>query len=53
MVRRFGPGRLLFGTRTPHQPPGAAMARVLYAEIDEKAKEAIAFENAERLLCGR
>ena len=53
VVRRFGPGKLLFGTRVPHQPPGAAMARILYAEIDEKAKKAIAFDNARRLFEGR
>jgi len=53
VVALFGPEKLLFGTRIPHQPPGAAMARVLYAEIDEQAKRAIAFENAAQILVGK
>lgn len=53
IVRRFGPEKLPFRTRVPHQPPGSAVARILYAEVDEEAKGAIAFGNAERIFGGR
>lgn len=52
IVRLFGPEKLLFGTRMPNQPPGAAIMRLLYAGVDQVAKEAIAFENARKIFPG-
>ena len=47
---KFGPERMLFGTRYPFFNPGCAVMAVNYAEIPDDAKEAIAHGNAERLV---
>lgn len=47
---RFGSERILFGSGMPFQDGGGSIARVLYAEIDNKDKQNIAYKNAERLL---
>ena len=46
----FGSGRFVFGTRSPAYNPLAAKALVLYAEIDDAAKAAIAGDNLRGLL---
>ena len=42
VVQRFGPARLVYGSRYPHFTPLQTMLQVVYAEIDEAAKRAIA-----------
>ncbi len=49
-VDTFGAGRLVFGTAAPVFAPGGAVAPVLYAEVDEAAKSAIAGGNLRRLI---
>ena len=49
-VSQVGANRLLFGTDTPLYFVACQKARIEHAEIDEKAKSAILFENAARLL---
>jgi predicted TIM-barrel fold metal-dependent hydrolase len=50
VVRRFGAGRLLFGTNMPQYTGTAAVARLAYADIPREDKEAIASGNLRRLL---
>ncbi len=50
VVRRYGPGRLLFGTNMPQYTGTAMVARVTYADISREDKEAIASGNLKRLL---
>jgi predicted TIM-barrel fold metal-dependent hydrolase len=50
VVRRFGPGRLLFGTNMPQYTGTAVVARITYADIAWEDKEAIASGNLRRLL---
>jgi hypothetical protein len=50
VVRRFGPGRLLFGTNMPQYTGTAGVARLTYADISWEDKEAIASGNLKRLL---
>lgn len=50
VVRRFGPHRLVFGTRYPLFVPGCAVAGLVYARIPDSAKEAIAGDNMRKLL---
>jgi predicted TIM-barrel fold metal-dependent hydrolase len=49
-VSEIGYKRILFGTDTPLYFTAAQKARIEYAEIDERAKRAILFDNAARLL---
>lgn len=42
VVDRFGSGRLVFGTRLPQYAAGAAVARVLLADLPQAEKAAIA-----------
>lgn len=49
-VSEIGSNRLLFGTDTPLYFAACQKARIEYAEIDEKFKRAILFDNAARLL---
>ena len=49
-VSEIGTERLLFGTDTPLYFAACQKARIEYAEIDEKAKQAILFGNAAQLL---
>lgn len=49
-VAEVGADRLLFGTDTPLYFTPCQKARIEYAEIDEAAKKAILYENAQRLL---
>jgi predicted TIM-barrel fold metal-dependent hydrolase len=50
VVRRFGAGRLLFGTHMPFYTGTAAAARLAYAEIERSDKEAIAAGNLDRII---
>ena len=46
----YGHQRLLFGTAFPDNCSGAALLRLVQADIDDKAKSAIASGNLERIL---
>ena len=50
VCRRFGAGRLLFGTGLPFTEAGPSIAQITYAEISEQEKQLIAGENLRRLL---
>lgn len=50
IVDRFGPDRLLFGSRYPYFTPMQSMLQIVYADIDDEAKRAIAGGTARRLL---
>jgi hypothetical protein len=48
--RKYGPDRMLFGTRYPETPMGGPVLNLLHADIPTEYKEAIASGNLERLL---
>lgn len=48
--RKYGPGRLVFGSGYPDLPMGAAVLQVLHADLPDSEKEAIAGDNLRRLL---
>jgi uncharacterized protein len=48
--KRYGPGRLLFGSGYPDDCSGAALLRLAQAEISADYKQAIAAGNLERIL---
>jgi hypothetical protein len=50
VTRRFGAGRLLFGTGLPHYAAGGPMAMVMLTELAPQEKQAIASKNLEGLL---
>jgi len=50
ICNKFGPERLLFGSRYPTFNPGCAVASVMYAAVPDDAKEMIASGNARKLL---
>lgn len=50
IVRKFGPQRLLFGTRIPYQNVPVSIASLQYAEISIDDKKLIAGDNLRRLL---
>lgn len=52
LVREFGPGQVLYGSRLPAYAAAPAMAMVLYAGVPFEAKAAIAGGNLRRLLSG-
>lgn len=52
IVRRFGAARLVFGSEAPFLSPGAAVAPILTAAIDDAARRAIAAGNLRRLVGG-
>lgn len=47
---RFGPGRLVFGTNLPHLETGGPIAQIMYAELGDEMKAAIAGGTLNRLL---
>jgi predicted TIM-barrel fold metal-dependent hydrolase len=49
-ARRFGAGRLLFGSALPHFTPGGPIAAIAYADLPETDKALIAGGNLRRLL---
>ncbi len=50
VVRRFGAGRLVFGTQFPRFEPGATLAPVLRADIPDDARERILGRNLVEML---
>lgn len=52
ITREFGAGRLIFGTRMPVRDPACAISQLLYSEISDKDKQAIAGDNLRLLLGG-
>lgn len=50
VVERFGMRKILFGTNMPHFTGTAAVSMLTYADISEKAKEAIAGGTLRKLL---
>lgn len=52
ICRRFGSGRILFGTNWPYMDSSFAVAAVMYAEIDETERQAVAGGNLRELLEG-
>ncbi len=54
ITRRWGAGRLLFGSGLPARDPGAPLGHLNYSDISEGEVEAIAGDNLRRLLswCG-
>lgn len=52
-VAEAGADRILFGTDTPLYAVASQKARIVYAEIDEPARQAILFDNAARLLASK
>ena len=50
VVRRFGPERLVFGTNLPVLETGGPVAQIMYAEIPDADKTAIAGATLRRLL---
>lgn len=52
-VERLGPGRLLFGTESPHQHPDVELAKYAALGLPAEAWRQIAWDNAYRLFGGR
>jgi hypothetical protein len=52
LVARFGTGRVCFATGMPFTDAGGAITRLMYADLDETAVQAIGAGNLERLLAG-
>jgi len=50
VTERFGPSRLVFGSRYPHFSPLQSMLQVIYAEVDEEVKRGIAGETVRRVM---
>ncbi|HEY7594376.1 MAG TPA: amidohydrolase family protein [Actinophytocola sp.] len=48
-LERLGPGRLLFGTESPHQHPAVELAKYAALDLPAAAWRRIAWENAHRL----
>lgn len=52
IVRRFGPSRLLYGSRMPFQEAGAALGMIKIADISIQDKNMILYENLNGLIGG-
>jgi hypothetical protein len=52
IVKRFGAGRLLFGTGAPRAEPAMAVLQLVYADIPDVDRQAIGSENLDRLIGG-
>ncbi|NPV09201.1 MAG: hypothetical protein HPY83_14740 [Anaerolineae bacterium] len=50
VVARFGPARLVYGSRYPYFTPLQSMLQLIYSEVEEEAKKAIAGDTVRRLL---
>lgn len=50
IVRRFGPEKLVYGSRYPYFTPLQTMMQLIYSEIGDDAKQAIAGGTVRRLL---
>lgn len=49
-TKRYGPGRLIFGSTWPAQSPGPMITFVTYANVSDEAKAAILGSNIRRLI---
>jgi predicted TIM-barrel fold metal-dependent hydrolase len=49
-VRRLGPDRVLFGTESPLQPPGAELAKLAALDLTPDERHQVMWANAHRLL---
>jgi predicted TIM-barrel fold metal-dependent hydrolase len=49
-VRRLGPDRVLFGTESPLQPPGAELAKLAALDLTPDERHQVMWANARRLL---
>ena len=49
-VKRFGSGRLVFGTGLPERYPEASVLSLLHAEISDEDKEKIAYNNMKEII---
>jgi len=52
VCKKFGAGRLIFGSNAPLYSGGSAIGMIQYAKISQEEKKAIACENLEKLLEG-
>ena len=50
VTKRFGPDRLVFGSRYPHFTPLQSMLQVVYSEVDEEVRRGIAGDTVRRLM---
>jgi predicted TIM-barrel fold metal-dependent hydrolase len=50
VVTRFGPNRLVYGSRSPYFTPLQTMLQLIYSDVDESAKRAIAGETMRQML---
>jgi predicted TIM-barrel fold metal-dependent hydrolase len=50
IVERFGPERIVYGSRYPYFTPLQSMLQVIYADVDEDTKRKIAGDNVRALL---
>lgn len=50
IVKNFGSGRILFGSRMPFMEGGVSLGRVIYSDIKQEDRENIAGRNIKRLL---
>ncbi len=50
LCRTFGPERWVFGTGYPDAEIGSSIAGLMYADVDDATREAIAFGNLDRIL---
>ena len=50
IVERFGPERVVYGSRYPYFTPLQTMLQIIYSDIDEEAKRKIAGDNMRSLL---
>ena len=50
VIKYFGSERIVFGTRMPFLEAGVSVGRIIYADISNKVKENIAYNNIYRML---
>ncbi len=50
LYENFGPDRIVFGSGYPESEGGASIAALTYAELPTEVKQAIAYQNLERIL---
>lgn len=50
VTKRFGPERLVYGSRYPHFTPLQSMLQVVYSEVDDATKRSIAGDTVRRMI---
>ncbi|MGC8971398.1 MAG: amidohydrolase family protein [bacterium] len=50
LYKRFGEERMIFGSNLPYKNPGSTIYYIEKADIPERAKDYIAYKNADRLI---